>query len=273
MIINLYNGEEKIEFKEDSHRYYRDSDTEKKKDGTPKKESIAGVTTFLGIIAKPFLINWAVGVTIDYLKNNLDKITEDPNKLLAEAKAEAERIKQDAADKGHLIHKWIEEHIKGLKPEMPQDEQVQKGVISFLEWKKEHNVEFLESEKFVYSRLHKYAGIIDIIAKVDGKLYLIDIKTGNNIYSEMFLQTAAYIKADMEERGTKYEGRIILRISKETEEEHNARMAGKSYEKEYKVFEAVYLDKNGSTVYRDFEAFLACLKLYRWKQEADKELM
>ena len=277
--IKLYNNTETILFDDSigfngkkKHAYWRLDPEDLKKDGTPKKKRIVGVTTILNVINKPALIPWAVGETIKYLREHLDRIEDDPAQLLADAKQEAERIKQEAADIGQEVHNWIEQHTKGLAPEMPEDENVKRGVISFLEWEAENKVEYLESEKVVYSKKYNFVGRLDIIAKIKGKIYMLDLKTGNAIWKEHHAQTAAYLKADMEERGTKYEGRIILRISKETEEEYIKKVQDKVwFQKDpgkypYKVFEAIYLDKDDSKVYEDFEAFKSALNIYRWQK-------
>jgi len=270
--LTLYKGEVEIVFKEDSHRYYRLDKENLTKAGTPRKKSVCGVTTILGIINKPALINWAVSITIDYIKNNLNKIDQEPAKLLADAKAEAERVKRESADIGKEIHAWIELHIKGETPEIPVEENIKRGVISFLDWESQHKVEYLESEKIVYSKQYNYIGTLDITAKIDGKIYLLDLKTGNAIWQEHHAQVAAYMMADIEERGTPYEGRIILRISKETKDEYEERVKDKGWFQKnpekypYQVFEAIYLDEDGSTAHQDFEAFKSALKIYRWKK-------
>lgn len=271
--IKLYNGEETIIYNDETHSYWRLDKENPTKKGEPRKVRLPGVTTILGVLNKPALLNWAVGVTVEYLRQHLDKIEEDPNLLLQEAKEESERIKQEAADIGSEIHEWIEQHIQGLSPEIPADENVKRGVISFLDWESQNKVKYLETEKVVYSRQYGYVGRLDILAEVNGGIYLVDIKTGNAIWPEHALQTAAYLKADMEERGTKYDGRIILRISKETEEEYVERMKEKKYFQEnpdkypYKVFEAVYLDKDGSKVHWDFAIFKSLIKIYNWQKE------
>jgi hypothetical protein len=64
---------------------------------------------------------------------------------------------------------------------LPSDPRVATAVNGFLTWKSQHTIEFIVSERFVYSKKHNYVGILDIIAIVDGKKYLIDIKTSNQI--------------------------------------------------------------------------------------------
>jgi hypothetical protein len=201
------------------------------------------------------------------------------NELLELARHESDKQRDLAAEIGSAIHKWIEQYIKDERPEMPDDPKVLEGVNSFLEWKEKENIVFEWSERVVYSKKHKYVGTADIGIRKDGLLYLADIKTGNNLYEEVKIQTAAYLMALKEETKQDYAGRYAIRISKETEEEYIKRMEDKNTSrrnpiqiKPYKIFEAVYLDENKKSLAKDYEAFLSAQKLYEWKSTAWKEL-
>jgi hypothetical protein len=277
--INLYKGTVEILFDdsldakgEKKHAYYL------KEDGKMKR--LAGVTTYIGILDKPALINWAVNVTVDFLRIHLDYLKTgqlSSEEILRMAKDESNRIKNEAGDLGSAIHKWIEEYISGNNPPMPQDDRVITGVNAFLDWLDEVKAKFIWSEKVLYSKKHKFVGTGDFGVKIGagplkGLTLLGDIKTGNSIYEEVKMQTAAYKSADEEEAGKKlYDGRIVLRVSKESEDEYIERMEkkGKNYPP-YQVFEAVYLDNDPGQFDEDFKAFLNCMSLYRWKQAASK---
>lgn len=262
--IKLYDDTVTIHFYPDSHAYYLFENG--------KKTRLCGVTTFLNIIDKPALIPWAVKTTVEYIRKNLNQLQNDPSELLKAAREEANRQRDLAAEIGHAIHKWIEQHIKGENPEMPEDDKVLMGVNSFLDWAEQNKVNFIHSEKVVYSKEHGFVGTLDIIAEIDGKKYLLDIKTGNGIYGEVKLQTAAYLMAYLEETGEMLDGRYVLRISKETEEEYNARNEGKAEAGPYRIFEPVFLDADHGELMNDYKGFLNALKLYRWKQSAEASL-
>lgn len=246
-----------------------------------KMKRLAGVTTYIGILDKPALINWAVNVTVDFLRMHIDYLKTgqlSTEEILKMAKDEAERIKNEAGDLGSAIHKWIEEYVKGNNPEMPHDERVLTGVNAFLDWLDEVKGKIIYSEKMIYSKKHGYVGTIDFGIKIGagplkGKTLLGDTKTGNSIYEEVKMQTAGYQHADEEEAGKKlYDGRIVLRVSKESEDEYIERMEKKKLNNypPYQVFEAVYLDNDPGQFEEDFNAFLNCMSLYRWKQSASK---
>jgi hypothetical protein len=279
--IKLYNGEVTVIFNDSNHSYWTES-KELKKDGNPKLKRLCGVTTYCGIVDKSqALIPWAVNTTVDYIRDRIDLLKEAKgNEILEMARGEADRQKDLSAEIGKAIHKWVEDHINGKEPEMPDDSRVLEGVNNFLEWKEKNKVKFLWTEKIVYSRSHEYVGTADTGIEIKGKKYLLDIKTGNAIYPEVKMQTAAYLKAEMEESGIEYAGRYALRISKETKEEYTNRMEEKvarykrpcEYPK-YQLFEALFLDEDPEELDKDFKGFLATMTLKEWKDKAFKNLI
>ena len=70
----------------------------------------------------------------------------------------------------------------------------------FIDWTSQHDIEWIASERFVYSNKYNYVGICDAIAVIDGKRYLVDFKTSNRIRKlEYGMQTSAYVNAYVEE--------------------------------------------------------------------------
>lgn len=229
----LYNGEVKIDFYPKSHRF--------KKDG----EWIPSVTSFLNIIAKRALIQWAANMAADYLLDLLREGEPITAQMIQEARYKHKDIKKEAADTGSQVHEWAENYIKTGKIELPKDQDVRRGIKAFLTWIDQHKVVFKSSERVVYSKDHHYVGILDAEAEIDGKLYLIDFKTSKGYYPEFDLQVAAYQRA-AEEEGSKYDGRAIVRFDK---------LTGK--------FE--YIELPMENYLDDLAAFLSAMKLKQWK--------
>ena len=237
-----------------------------------------GVTTYCGIKDKArALVPWATELARDHLLTCIAKGKVEEADIYV-ACALHEEKKKAAADLGSKAHEWVEAYINGEKPEMPEQKEVQIAVTAFLEWVDANKVKFLSSERVVYSKKHDYVGKMDIEAKVNGELCLIDIKTSNGLYNEYFMQTAAYVMADQEESKRKYEGRWLIRIAKESEKEYLKRMEKKNMARArlgksqveyppYQVFEAKFLDNK--TLKRDFEGFLAAKALYEFDKETD----
>jgi len=83
---------------------------------------------------------------------------------------------------------------------------------------------------------------------MDNKLFVIDFKTSNAIHPEYFLQTAAYTYARYEETNLQYDDPWVIKIGKD----------GSLDVQQMKDWK------------RNFEVFLACLALYKWRNEEFK---
>lgn len=204
----LYNGEVELFFQEDKHLY------------TIGGFQVDGTTTALGIINKPALMYWAVNMALEYIGNNLkpgQALDEVQLKnLLADAKVAHKKKSTDAANIGTMIHEWIEQWITGKNPKTPINIMMKLATDKFLEWVKENKVEFVDSERIVYSRKWGYAGTLDFIATINGKFVLGDFKTSTGIYDEYWLQVAAYEQAYREEFPDKQiDGAVIVRCGKD----------------------------------------------------------
>lgn len=251
MIIKypLYKGKIILGFDDSKHAY--------SVDGKP----VWGVTSIVGVIAKPALMYWAVNQAINFLQDNLQagKIYDEMQikNLLTEAKSAHTKAKNGAADIGTMIHEWIEKFLKaGLErkplPKKPLNKEMKNAIDGFLDWTKKNKVKFLASEQKIYSRKYKYAGTLDAEAMVNGKRAIVDFKTGSRLYPEYFLQSTAYLYARREETGEKYDGGVYtLRLSKESKEQ------------EIEAFEV----RKSENLTENFRAFLGCLVLYRWQME------
>ena len=222
-------------FDEIKHKYYLDD------------ELLPGVTTILGTLAKPALIQWAANCAVDFIQVCVDEKLELTPELLKDARTAHAKKRDKAADAGTDVHALCEEYIKSCiaqggeagKAGAGDNEQVRK----FVKWAQDNKVVFGESEKKVYSPIEKYAGTVDFTATVNGKRLVGDIKTTSGIYDlSPLLQCAAY-QFCLEEMGeTGYEGSVIIRLGKDG-----------SFEEFYRY------DSGGE----DKQTFLSLLKVYR----------
>lgn len=243
----LYKGDVKINFYPKSHRY--------KVEG--EKTWLPSVTSITGIIDKSrVLIPWAVNLDFDWLQDKVNefasKNTQIPGsavlfQLIEEARKQHNIKKEEAADIGTAIHAFAEAFggYKLGKCECPQlpikaPVEVKNGISAFLEWYNTNNVEFLECERFVYSKDFGYVGLTDAVIKLGDKKYVVDYKSAKYIYDEAKLQVAAYTCAYIEEMTEEVAGSLILRFGKENGE--------------LEVHETPIED-----VYKNFDAFRGCL--------------
>lgn len=231
-----------FEFDEGKHIYTLD--------GKP----LTGVTSVLGVLAKPALIPWAAKMTVEYLKANAPK---DGKKYIVEpllleaAKGAHNQNKVDAGKHGTAAHALVEEYINeclgeghnGLPQAVSPHNEKYATIKPFIEWAYEEVDHFLFSERRMYNVEKWLAGTADFayVGK-DGKRYIADFKTSSGIYGiDYWLQAAAYRFLAEAEGDEPYEGATIVRLGKDGRfEVQQAR--------EYGLF---------------LDTFFACLTIYR----------
>lgn len=113
----------------------------------------------------------------------------------------ADEIRDAAGKRGSSVHQLTEDYDQGI--ECTLLDEYGKPKYSLEEWAMfERYVEFSVTHKpehllieqtFISSELG-FAGTIDRICTIDGKTYVLDIKTSNGIYNSYWLQLAAYRK-------------------------------------------------------------------------------
>lgn len=224
-------------------------------------------------IAKPALIAWSANVERAACTEAAADLYEEWSKLVAFPQMPREsfvstlatrlgkvKAHQKALTKGAEVgtqaHKLIEWTMRtALKAEAgPKPEVSEAALLAFLHWEDWATRVALKPvliERTVYSKIHQYAGTLDILARVNGELTLVDLKTSKGIYPEMFLQLAAYQKA-LEEMGyvvpTK---RLLIRLPK------------LDSDPSFEVVEAPPADEL-------FPVFLAARQLWSWAYENEK---
>lgn len=167
-----------------------------------------GVTTILGATLAKDLISWAVGMARDYLTAKHPEITlqdiEDACKQYT--------IRRDkGADTGSEAHAMVENFLKGypLPPVGEHSEEAEAAFWAFKEWFDSVGAEVINVEEVIFSPSYNYCGTYDCMLRINGKIYLCDLKTTNassrapkGVYAEMFIQLGAYAAAHHEHRAT-----------------------------------------------------------------------
>lgn len=258
----LYNGEVELDFDSMFHVYRHNG------------IKVPNATTVLATIAKPQLIPWAANVAIESVASQWDAgVSYDEVQIAAileSSRLAHKNRKTNAGSLGTFIHgfleKWVKKEIErhGLKPyfeltekekilndypSLPVNETLKNAILEFFAWVKKNEVEFLTPEQKVYSRKFGYTGTLDVICKIKSlskNLFLTDYKTSSGIYTEAWLQTAAYRYARTEEfPEEEYDGQLVIRIDKETGKIQTA------------------LCRNYETYWNQLTGFIAALKLYK----------
>jgi hypothetical protein len=185
--------------KKKAHKRYRVKPTEQ----FPKGEIVPGVTTIIDSQLgwnKRVLMAWA---RREALKGN------DPDVMA-----------QEAADSGTCTHYHVECHLKDIKPDLKdftqdQIDKAETGYLAFLEWEKNNKLEYIHLEYPVVSERFRYGGTVDMVAKRNGGLWMIDLKTSKAIYPSHKIQLAAYVHAYNEQEIEPVTEYHILQLNKE----------------------------------------------------------
>ena len=190
-----------------------------------KGNKVLGATTILSNLGwnRQVLMKWAVNQSIKGI---------DPFKFTGEA-----------ADIGTTAHFLCECYINNWEPdltEVSEKDQIKARMAfsAFLQWEKEQiDLEYVKTEVQLASDKYDYGGTIDLIAKINNKLCLIDFKTSKYFYTEHFCQVAAY-KELYEEKfpNEKIERCYILKINKETGEFEDKKLTQYKIDKGWEIF-------------------------------------
>ena len=195
---------------------------------------VPGVTTILGLLNKPALVPWA---------NRLGLEGIDVGKYV-----------DDKAEIGTLAHAMCTDHLMGVGTDLSHYDAHQQAkatncTVSFLAWLEKHDLTpiLIEGQMAV----NAFGGTIDIYGKIDGRLELIDLKTGSGIWEEYLYQVAAY-KYLLQQHGFQVDAVRILNIPRADTESF--------LERSYTNHE----------VDLGFKIFMNCLSIYLFQKQLKK---
>jgi len=113
--------------------------------------------------------------------------------------ASAEDVLRRAGDQGSKIHSAIDNAVTGLEVCWADGngianytEEEWKMIMRFKEFWDKYKPEVIINEVSMVSENLGYGGTVDLVCKIDGKVWLIDYKSSNAIYTSHELQIAAY---------------------------------------------------------------------------------
>lgn len=239
---------------------------------TINEQEFPSVTTILSVIGKPALIAWSAKVEREMVTSaslGLYRDTHGTPKMsdlaylnslqtrLGKEKAHSKELAK-AGDIGSQAHKLIEWNLRAslMQEAGPSPAVTDKATWAFMaweDWKKSVNLKPVYIEQTVWSITYGFAGTMDLFAEVNGKLAVIDWKTGKAIYPEAYLQNAAYRHALREMgHGDPVQG-IIVRLPKNTEDPE---------------FEAKLIEETEAEL---MDTFLHCFEMWKWSQKNEEK--
>ena len=144
-----------------------------------KLDLVPSVTTILKVIDKPALVRWLQEQPLKYLYENADEFVGErpdgvgvccnpsPDGFARDViKASTEARSQETADRGTLIHEYIERHFKGLPALSTEQAEYAKAVVDHLEHKQGIWPEkWVASSEEYFVSPDGYGGCIDLVLR------------------------------------------------------------------------------------------------------------
>lgn len=213
----------RIVYYDKSHRYKLGLDGKGE-----KLEFVPSVSTILDGALPKNLSGWVERITVANvltLKQRGRPIERmGPDTILDELKAQNLRwwnTRDDAADRGTAVHKAFELLAEGTVPKLRDFPVEFRGYVQAMAtWWLEFEPKVLHTELMVASWVHQYAGRMDLLAEVDGRVGVIDLKTSRAVRDSHHLQTAGYRIAVVESGYPTPDFGAILRVGEDGTHEY-----------------------------------------------------
>lgn len=117
-----------------------------------------------------------------------------------------------ARERGSLVHKAVAIELRGGLDWSSVPEEFHPYISAELQAIEDLGAEVVDSERLLVSKLHGCAGTLDRVVRVNGDLWLWDLKTGP-VVPAYALQTAAYADMYQEETAQRIKRRYGLRAN------------------------------------------------------------
>ena len=149
----------------------------------------------------------------------------------------ADYIVKKAAEEGTQVHELAEAYLNGEelnfldergRPQYNPD--VWQMFLRFVEFWETHKPTLIETEVHLFSDELKIAGTCDLIVEINGELWLLDLKTSNQLQTVYELQTAVYGQCYEECFGKKIDRYGILWLKSSKRGSKKDKMQGKGWE-------------------------------------------
>ena len=149
----------------------------------------------------------------------------------------ADFIVRKAAEEGTQVHELCEAYLNGEELKFLDDKgrpqynpDVWQMFLRFVEFWETIKPTLIETEVHLFSDELKVAGTCDLIVEINGKLWLLDLKTSNQLQTTYELQTAVYGQCYEECFGKKIDHYGILWLKSSKRGAKKGNMQGKGWE-------------------------------------------
>ena len=146
-------------------------------------------------------------------------------------------IVKKAAEEGTQVHELCEAYLNGEELKFLDDKgrpqynpDVWQMFLRFVEFWETIKPTLIETEVHLFSDVLKVAGTCDLIVEINGELWLLDLKTSNQLQLTYELQTAVYGQCYEECFGRKIDHYGILWLKSSKRGSKKDKMQGKGWE-------------------------------------------
>jgi ATP-dependent exoDNAse (exonuclease V) beta subunit len=146
-------------------------------------------------------------------------------------------IAKKAADEGSIVHNLAERYLLNETIDLMDvdgnpkyDLKVWKMFLRFVDFWETSGAELLETEVFLYSDTLSIAGTCDLVCKINDELWVIDLKTSNNMQTTYELQSAVYARCFEECYETKVARVGILWLKSSKRGSKEGKLQGRGWE-------------------------------------------
>lgn len=149
----------------------------------------------------------------------------------------ADYIVKKASEDGTKVHDLVEQYLNGEeirfldKFDTPRyDPEIWKMFLHFVEFWELYKPKLVETEVHLFSDDLKVAGTCDLICEIEGKLWLLDVKTSNMMHTTYELQTSVYGQCYKECYHKEIDNYGILWLKSTKRKLSKEKMTGKGWE-------------------------------------------
>jgi hypothetical protein len=221
-----------------------------------------GVTTVIDVLDKPALLRWhkeqVARAALDHAERLLADHAAGNDEAAIAFLLAARNEGTNGRERGSRIHATLESILRREPADIAAEDE---GAIAGARtWLNEHAVVPLEVEAYLIHETLGYGGTCDLIAEIDGEVWLLDWKSSKSVawpdgrvYDDMRLQLAAYSHAEFIARVGDPERYPLPEITR---------------------FGILHVTDGGTRLYpadvteADWHAFRACLYLADWRKGA-----
>jgi hypothetical protein len=169
----------------EGRRYYTDDET----------FQLPSVTTILDTVSAG-LEWWEAKQAAEWIADNIEEFLEmlsrDRKQAIAHAQGAAERYRNSRGDLGDVLHRVVEADLLGGSEPEGITKEYQSYVNQWRAFLAEHEVLPVMIEAGVVNYRVGYAGRVDLVAEIDGRMLILDTKTGRSVRGKVQYQLAAY---------------------------------------------------------------------------------